>query len=60
MSGYGYWPPPYSTAYRRALRTTRTRLRTRIWSKPDRACPIMIPRALYTLNPTPLTINPTI
>ena len=28
-SGYGYCLPPYGTAYRRALRTTRTRSRTR-------------------------------
>jgi len=28
-SGYEYWLPPYDTAYHRALRTTRTRLRTR-------------------------------
>ena len=27
--GYGYGLPPYATAYRRALRTTRTRLCTR-------------------------------
>ena len=26
-SGYGYCLPPHSTAYRRALRTTRNRLR---------------------------------
>ena len=25
-SGYGYYIPPYGTAYRRALRTTRTRV----------------------------------
>ena len=29
-SGYGYCLPPYGTAYRRALRTTRTQIRTRI------------------------------
>jgi len=28
-SGYGYCLPPYGTAYLRALRTTRTRIRTR-------------------------------
>jgi len=28
LFGYGYCPPPYGPAYRRALRTTRTRLRT--------------------------------
>jgi hypothetical protein len=28
--GYGYWLSPYGTAYRRALPTTRTRLRTRV------------------------------
>ena len=29
LSGYGCWLPPYGTAYCRALRTTRTRFRTR-------------------------------
>jgi len=35
-SGYGHRLPPYGTPYRRAPRTTRTRLRTRtqIWAAP--------------------------
>ena len=36
--GYGYWLPPYGTAYRRALRTTRTRIRTRM-SKGEEGLP---------------------
>ena len=31
--GYGYWLPPYSTGYRRALRTTRTRRRRAVAEK---------------------------
>ena len=33
-SGYGCLLPPYSTAYRRALRTTRTRLCVRVGRRP--------------------------